>query len=250
MGSYLLFGYELPSFNKKFVFYAFWGGVSQIIATALLVGLFSYRNFFVGTAYSKTETIQTAILGFFILSDNLSIGAVLGISLGIIGVMVISSTKNKVSFIGLFSSLLSKSAAMGILSGLFFGIAAVCFRGASLTLEGGVVVQASFTLLVVVVIQSVLLFGYLVKQEAGQMTVIIKQWKVSALVGFMGMLGSVCWFTAMTLENAGHVRALGQIELVFSFLASMFIFKEKTSKAEFVGISIISLGIIILLLCR
>ena len=54
----------------------------------------------------------------------------------------------------------------------------------------------------------------------------------------------------MTIENAGHVRALGQIELLFAFAASTLIFKEKTSKMEFFGIVVSVLGILILLLYK
>jgi hypothetical protein len=34
------------------------------------------------------------------------------------------------------------------------------------------------------------------------------------------MLASAGWFSAMTLQNAAYVKAVGQIELVFAFLAS------------------------------
>lgn len=243
-------GYRLPSFNQSFMLFAIAGGVSQIIATALLVSLFSKRNFLIGTTYSKTEAIQAALIGVVVLSDNLSLGSVLGISLGVAGVVVISSAKSDLSITGILSALLSKSAAMGILSGLFFGLAAVSFRGASLSLDGGVTVQAGFTLLMVLLLQSLLLSVYLTVKEPGQMTVILRHWKISSIVGFSGMFASVCWFTAMTLENAGHVRALGQVELIFAFIASVVIFKEKINKLELLGMLIIVVGILVLLLYR
>ena len=51
------------------------GGLAQITATALLLYSFSFRNFAVGTTYSKTETVQTAIFGILILGDPLGLGA-------------------------------------------------------------------------------------------------------------------------------------------------------------------------------
>lgn len=239
-------GYEIPAPNLKFYMYAVVGGLSQIVATALLVKLFSYRNFFVGITYSKTETIQAALLGFFILADGLSSGAIIGISLGIVGVMVMSSTRNNTSFAGLLSSLKTKSALIGICAGVFFGASAVSFRGASLSLEGGFVIQASFTLTVVLIFQTIVVSLYLFKREPGQMTSVIRQWRLSWLVGLTGMIASACWVTAMTIENACHVRALGQVELVFAFAISAMIFKEKTSRMEFFGISIILSGILVL----
>ena len=61
------------------------------------------------------------------------------------------------------------------------------------------------------------------------------------------MLGSAGWFTAMTLENAAHVRALGQVELVFTFIASWFFFRERSTGLEIGGVLLIVAGILILL---
>ena len=51
-------GVELPEPNPRFFIFGAIGGLAQILATFLLVHLFSYRNFAVGNAYSKTETVQ------------------------------------------------------------------------------------------------------------------------------------------------------------------------------------------------
>ena len=60
-------GFEWPVPNSRFALFAMLGGVTQITATALLIYLFSLRNFAVGTTYSKTETVQTAVFGLVIL---------------------------------------------------------------------------------------------------------------------------------------------------------------------------------------
>jgi uncharacterized membrane protein len=62
------------------------------------------------------------------------------------------------------------------------------------------------------------------------------------------MLGSLCWFTAFTLQNAAYVKALGQVELIFSFCASYFIFNEATTRREVMGIVLVVLSIVILVL--
>jgi drug/metabolite transporter (DMT)-like permease len=85
-------------------------------------------------------------------------------------------------------------------------------------------------------------------REPGQITAVLRNWKVAAVVGLSGMAASACWFTAMTIQNAAYVRALGQIELVFTFAASYFIFKEKSSRMELVGIGLVVAGIFVLLL--
>ncbi len=46
------------------------------------------------------------------------------------------------------------------------------------------------------------------------------------------------------------MRALGQIELVFTFAASVFFFRERTNRVEVLGISLVVAGILILILGR
>ena len=53
------------------------------------------------------------------------------------------------------------------------------------------------------------------------------------------MVGSFCWFSAFTLQQAAYVNAVGQIELAFSILASMLIFSERISAREWIGIALI-----------
>ena len=49
-------------------------------------------------------------------------------------------------------------------------------------------------------------------------------------------------------HNRRAQLALGQIELVFTFIASIFFFKEKTSPMEFFGILLVVAAILILVL--
>jgi len=44
------------------------------------------------------------------------------------------------------------------------------------------------------------------------------------------------------------VRAVGQIELVFTFIASVFFFRERTSRIELLGIALILAAILLLVL--
>ena len=61
------------------------------------------------------------------------------------------------------------------------------------------------------------------------------------------MAGSLGWFIAFTLQTAALVKAVGQVELVFTFVFSIFWLKERSSGKEIAGIALIlvSLGIII-----
>jgi drug/metabolite transporter (DMT)-like permease len=68
---------------------------------------------------------------------------------------------------------------------------------------------------------------------------------VASLVGLAGMIASAGWFSAMTLQNAAYLKAVGQIELVFAFVVSAAFFREKTLRAEYLGIALIVVGIFV-----
>jgi drug/metabolite transporter (DMT)-like permease len=95
--------------------------------------------------------------------------------------------------------------------------------------------------------QTVLMGSYLALRERDQLAKVILTWRVSALVGLTGVLGSAGWFLAMTLQKVAYVRTVGQVELVFTFIASYFFFKERASRAEIAGIGLIVAGIVVLL---
>jgi drug/metabolite transporter (DMT)-like permease len=165
--------------------------------------------------------------------------------------MAMSVAAGAVTARTLLAGLLERPALIGIASGTFFALSAVAYRGAALSLGGeGFWMQAAFTLGCATVIQTVAMTLYLMWRQPGQVTRAMRAWRVAAVVGLTGMLASACWFTAMTIENAAHVRAVGQIELVFTFLASYLFFKERSTALEILGISLVAGGIVMLLVLR
>jgi drug/metabolite transporter (DMT)-like permease len=244
-----LTGEALPRPHGTFVAYAVVGGLAQITATALLLYSFSFRNFAVGTTYSKTETVQTAIFGVLILGDPLGLGAAAAILISLLGVMAISVGSTRMTFLGLLTSLTEKPALIGIASGAFFGLSAISYRGASLSLgEQGFLIRAAYTLACVTVFQTLVMAVYMRLREPGQVTAVLRAWRVAAWAGVSGMIASAGWFTAMTIQNAAYVRALGQIELLFTFAASIFLFHERPNQIEVAGIALVVGGILLLLL--
>ncbi len=248
----LHFGVDLPipSINTEFMLYTMLGGITQILATFLLVYLFGLRNFAVGTAYSKTEAIQAAVFGFVLLADPLSLGAGVAILIGFFGVALISVTNTKLTLATILKATFSRTAGIGLLSGALFGASAVGFRGGSLALGGGeeeFLMQAGFTLMCGITFQTLVILAYMQWKEPGQIKAVVRAWKPASMVGLSGVLGSICWFTAMTIQSAAYVRTLGQIELIFTFAASYFIFKERPNRTEIIGVLLIAAGIIVLL---
>ena len=66
----------------------------------------------------------------------------------------------------------------------------------------------------------------------------------------MVFFATLSWFYAFTLIQGSMVRAIGQIELLFSYFSSKYFFKEKTNKIELFGILVFVSGVIIILLNR
>lgn len=243
-----VFGYEVPGTNLRFWTFALMGGVAQIVATSLLILVFSFRNFAVGTIYSKTEVVQTAIFGWLLFEQPLSGAGWIAILIGAAGVMTLSLAKTDAGLRHFLFGWTEKSALIGIASGFLFGVSALTIREASLSLDGGdAFIRAGFTLACITVMQTVLMGIYLALREREQLVKVIVTWRVSALVGITGVLGSACWFLAMTLQKVAYVRTVGQVELVFTFIASYFFFKERASRAEIAGIGLIVAGIVVLL---
>lgn len=243
-------GLPWPEPNLKFLAYCVAGGVSQIMFTALLVYLFSFRNFAVGTTYSKTEVVQVAVLGLILLGDTVALIPSIAIAVAMVGVMAMSAGQARISIGRLLAGMTEKSTLIGLTCGAFLGASVVFFRGASLALgyEHGAWMPAAYSLTVAVVLQTVGMGAYLWFTERKTMRDVFVHWRWSLVVGLSGVLASIAWFTAFTLQNAAYVRALGQIELVFTFFVSVVVFREKTTRAEIVGILLVAAAILMLVL--
>ncbi len=244
-------GYAMPPIGLTFLFSAAIGGLAQIAGTFLLVYLFSFRNFVVGTAYSKTEPLQAAGFGFLILGEGVNYATLGAIVTGVAGVLLISVARTTLSRHALATALTSRTAIIGIVSGAAFGISAVAYRAASLSLGGpNFVMQAAVTLMYVSVFQSAVMLAWMAWREPSELTRIANAWRPSLIVGMAGITASACWFMAMTIEKVAYVRALGQIELVFTFAASVFVFRESVTRLEIIGTLLIVAGIVTLLYFR
>ena len=104
-------------------------------------------------------------------------------------------------------------------------------------------------LCVVTLSQTVGMAAWLTWLEKGEIGRVLGAWRTAIWMGLTGMLGSIFWFTAFTLQNAAYVFAVGQIEVIFSLAASYLFFKEKMAARELVGIFFLSgsiLGLILL----
>ena len=231
--------------QSNFFYYTILGSIFQIIFTFVLLNLFKFSNFVVGTALSKTEVIQVAIFEYFLLKDKLNIFGVFGIIIATVGIIIISVKDLKLFFNNFFS----KTTLIGLTTGLFLALSVVYFRAAALSLENfsSNFEKAISTLFFGLVIQTFIITIYLFIFERSEFKKLYNNKFESCLAGFAGFMATMTWFYAFTLVQASFVRALGQVEIFFSYLSSKYFFKEKVTISEIVGILIFVSGVMLML---
>ena len=234
--------------QTNFLYYVILASIFQIIFTFVLLYLFKFSNFVVGTSLSKTEVIQVAIFEYFILKDKLNILGITGIIIATLGVIIITIKDFKL----FFSNFFSKITLIGLISGLFLGLSVVYFRAAALSLENfsSNFEKALSTLFLGLVIQTFIITIYLLIFERSEFKKLYNNKLESCFAGFAGFMATMSWFYAFTLMQASFIRALGQIEIFFSFLSSKYLFKEKPTLSEILGIIIFVSGVILMLLTK
>ena len=247
----LFTGRHVPTLSASFLLLVTIAGVAQIVATSLMIHAFSLRNFAVGTVYSKTETVFVALFATFIAHEPLRLGAWTGILICLGGVAILSVRGSFANIRSVLADLTHKGALYGILSGAVFAIAAGTIREASKLLPDGDFMIRGITVLACMnTIQVVLMATYLARRDRPQLGKVWVNWRSSMWVGIFSVLGSAGWALAMTLENAALVRAVGQIELVFTFISSRLVLKERPSVGEWIGSILIVGGVVLILIFR
>ncbi|MEQ9261037.1 MAG: DMT family transporter [Roseovarius sp.] len=240
-------GTALPALGPRFWAYALTGGLTQILATWCVVALFSHRNFAVGITFKKTEVIQTALVGFVLLGDRVSLPGLMAITVGLVGVLFLSDTPGLEG--GVLRRMVNRAAGLGLVSGALFAVSAVTYRGA--TLEVGsddAFLRAAVSVSAVTLSQTLGMAAWLAWREPGQLS---RVWAARGRAVWMGVAslgGSISWFTAFTLQNAAYVFAVGQVEVIFSLMASVLFFKESVSRRELAGIGLLTASILLLVL--
>ena len=242
-------GVAVPSINSLFLLWCVLGGLFQIVATNLLIMSFGYRNFAVGTAYSKTETVQSAILAFIVLHEQLRALAWVGMGVGLVGVMTLSLAGRGMKPKDLLAATLQPAAVCGLGSGLVFAFTTVFIKLGNQALTGpSLTVRALFTLVVTNILQIAMQGAWLRWREPAELRKAFTSWRSSMWVGTLSGCGSACWFTGFAIAEVALVRAVGQIEIVFTLLFSRFYLKEVLKRTDVAGLSLVVFGVLLVIL--
>ncbi|WP_083608168.1 DMT family transporter [Teredinibacter haidensis] len=229
--------------NARFLFFATSASVAQIAATYALIKVFTQRNFAVGTSFAKTEAIQVALLGSLLFADYLNWLGWLAVISGVVGTVVISGKD-------VFKRGSRNTSLYGLASGALFAVTSLFLREASLSLGLPLVLSAVLTLAFMVCLQSVVCALYLNIWEKPQWQRMKSVKKSCWFVGATSALGSVGWFTAMSLQNAALVKILGQVEFFITLAITHFYFREKIARFEWWGMVLIVASVLLVLQYR
>ena len=240
-GELIVTGSSLPRPGLVFWPWVVLGAGAQVAATALMLAAMGERSFVVTIAYTKTEPIQVALFGLLFLGDMLTWPMMTAILVATAGVVVMSTKKG-----GMVGGV--RPTLTGLASGGMFALSAIGFRGAILSLElPNYAMAATYTLMVGIIMQSVLLSLYLGLRERAVMTAILHAWRPSLLAGLAGAVASQFWFLAFALATAASVRTLALIEVLFAQLIARVAFGQRTTLREAAGMALVVGGVALLL---
>lgn len=245
---YLVAPAPFPSLGAWFLPFCLAGGIAQIVATNLLLMAFGERNFVVGTAYSKTEAVQSALLSVLLLGDHLSLFTWIGIGFGVAGVMVLSTGGKRMSPLAFLRALGQPAARYGIASGFAFALTTIGIRAATQEVRTPDHIRAALIVLAVTVaVQTVLQGAYVYLRERDQVARVFGEWRVAGQVGLMSSVASACWFTGFASAPVALVRIVGQIEVAFTMAFAHFYLSETTSRSEIAGLALVAIGVVLAL---
>jgi drug/metabolite transporter (DMT)-like permease len=194
------------------------------------------RSFVVVYAYIKTEPVQVALFGLILLGDRLTPLMAGAILIATCGVLIVGLRPGAAASAG--------STLLGLGAGAMFGLSAICFRGAILSLNlPNYLMAATFTMATGLFAQVAVLSVYLWLRDPGVIRAILRVWQPSMLAGFLGAVASQFWFLAFALASAASVRTLALVEVLFAQAISRFAFGQRTSAREAVGIVLIVIGV-------
>ena len=218
------------------------GAISQIGATALMLAAMRERSFVVTTAYTKTEPVQVAVFAVVFLGEAIGPAVAAAIVIATAGVLVLSWPSRAGGEV--FSW---RPAALGIVSGALFAIAAVAFRGAIVALgDVDFIPAATLVLAMTLAVQTVALSTWLALRDPGTLGAIVAAWRPSLAAGFLGAFASEMWFLAIAIREPASVRTLGLVEILIAGMISRRLFAQTPTLRDVFGMVLVIGGVVLL----
>ncbi|MGE6383729.1 EamA family transporter [Shewanella baltica] len=240
VGLYLWQDVGIPDFSGRFIDFILGASAMQILATGLMVKLFKQQNFAIGAGLAKSEAVVAAILGTVFFGTHLSPLGWSGVLLGGVAIFLMSAKQG-------LRSLSLNTVLIGLACGTSFALTSLWVREASLCLNIGFPHSAAWVLLFVISLQTLVLVSYLLLKDKSTLAALWQRPKLTLLTSTASCLGSIGWFSAMSLQAVPYVKTLGQVEVFFMILIATFWLKEKVKIKDMLGLVLIAIAAILVM---
>ncbi|ANO35024.1 multidrug transporter [Vibrio breoganii] len=226
---------DLPTFTGHSWFFLIGASIMQIVATALMVVLFKQKNFAIGAGLAKSEAPVSAFLGVLFFGTSLTFLGWIGVLVGGVAVLILSCPQG-------FRSISINTAALGLACSSAFALTSLWIREASLSLSLPFPHRAAWVLFIVILLQTIMLVGYLLIRDRGTLKQMLAKPKLVVMTSIASFVGSFGWFSAMSLQAVPYVKTLGQVEIFFTMLVSFFYLKESIPRKDIFALLLVAVA--------
>jgi len=257
----VVYGVGWPKLQLNYLLLTAGGAAAQIFATMALIYMFKLRNFAIGTMLTKVDILMTAVIGTALFSEVLSGTGVIALLVVVAGVLLMTVGRMGVGTLagsggegGIWAAFFAKSTQIAFLCALLFTFSYLFLREALLVMEAssgtvpegaaGMFWRGVWTVVIATLMQIIAVGLWLWRTEPAVFGEMRPNARIASFIGVTSALGSIAWYTAFAMQNASYVRAVGQIEIVFTLLISWFYFRERMTPLELVGVAITVGGIL------
>ncbi|MEZ8110062.1 multidrug transporter [Vibrio splendidus] len=229
-----------PDFSGEFVFYIIAAAIMQILATGLMVMLFKLENYAIGAGLAKCEAPVSAVLSVLFFGTALTLTGWVGVLIGTLGVLIMSSSSG-------WRSLSPKVFLLGMACSTAFALTSLWVREASLSIGLPFPHSAAWVLFLVISIQTVIICTYLFFRERDTLRQIFKKSKLVIMTSLASVIGSLGWFSAMSLQAVPYVKTLGQVEVIFMVLISYFWLGQSIARKDILALILLSIAAVLVM---
>ncbi|MFS1891974.1 DMT family transporter [Vibrio lentus] len=229
-----------PNFSGAFVFYIVAAAIMQILATGLMVMLFKLENYAIGAGLAKCEAPVSAVLSVLFFGTALTVTGWVGVLIGTLGVLIMSSASG-------WRSLSPKVFLLGMACSTAFALTSLWVREASLNIGLPFPHSAAWVLFLVISLQTVIICTYLFFRERDTLRQIFTKSKLVVMTSLASVIGSLGWFSAMSLQAVPYVKTLGQIEVVFMVLISYFWLGQSIARKDILALILLSIAAVLVM---
>ncbi|CDT99513.1 Conserved hypothetical protein [Vibrio coralliirubri] len=229
-----------PDFSGEFVFYIIAAAIMQILATGLMVMLFKLENYAIGAGLAKCEAPVSAVLSVLFFGTALTMTGWVGVLIGTLGVLIMSSASG-------WRSLSPKVFLLGMACSTAFALTSLWVREASLSIGLPFPHSAAWVLFLVISLQTVIICTYLFFRERDTLRLIFKKSKLVVMTSLASVIGSLGWFSAMSLQAVPYVKTLGQVEVIFMVLISYFWLGQSIARKDIVALILLSIAAVLVM---